>query len=123
MCIAFAIYLCYRVGSSLYLQDYVMMDIVANVGTILICIDLAVFLWHSRSTPSHKPQRLCHSTGTTRSNFCQSLPKTWALWHYADYHQLDRAHHQRIKVTIKKPPNWEVFYSNLKDYFEPLIPA
>ena len=34
VCIAFAIYLCYRVGSSLYLQDYVMMDIVANVGTI-----------------------------------------------------------------------------------------
>ena len=50
VCIAFAIYLCYRVGSSLYLQDYVMMDIVANVGTILICIDLAVFLWHSRSS-------------------------------------------------------------------------
>ena len=50
VCIAFAIYLCYRVGSSLYLQDYVMMDIVANVGTILICINLAVFLWHSRST-------------------------------------------------------------------------
>ena len=50
VCIAFAIYLCYRVGSSLYLQDFVMMDIVANLGTILICIDLAVFLWHSRST-------------------------------------------------------------------------
>lgn len=50
VCIAFAIYLIYSIGYSLYIQDYVLMDIVANVGTILICIDLAVFIWHSRST-------------------------------------------------------------------------
>ena len=46
----FTVLLYLIISYSLYLQDYVMMDIVANVGTILICIDLAVFLWHSRST-------------------------------------------------------------------------
>lgn len=48
-CIAFALYLCYQVGLAIYTQDYVLMDVVANVGTILICIDLAVFLFTSRS--------------------------------------------------------------------------
>ena len=54
--IAFALYLCYQVGMSVYLQQYEIMDIVANVGTILVCIDLAVFLWHSRSTNAQNLQ-------------------------------------------------------------------
>lgn len=48
--IAFALYLCYQIGLSFYLQKYDVMETVANIGTILVCIDLAVFLWHSRST-------------------------------------------------------------------------
>lgn len=54
--IAFALYLCYQVGMSVYLQQYETMDIVANVGTILVCIDLAIFLWHSRSTNAQNLQ-------------------------------------------------------------------
>ena len=54
--IAFALYLCYQVGVSIYLQQYQTMDIVGNVGTILVCIDLAVFLWHSRSTNAQNLQ-------------------------------------------------------------------
>ena len=50
LCLAFAIYLIYSVSMSLYRQDFVLMELVADIGTILICIDLAVFLWHSRST-------------------------------------------------------------------------
>lgn len=54
--IAFAIYLCFQIGFSVYLNQFDVMDTVANVGTILVCIDLAVFLWHSRSTNSKNLQ-------------------------------------------------------------------
>lgn len=54
--IAFAIYLCYQIGMSVYTRDFKTMDLVADVGTILICIDLAVFLWHSRSTQAKSLQ-------------------------------------------------------------------
>ena len=53
-CFAFALFLCYQVGTSLYLQDYKLMDIVSDIGTILICIDLAVFLHFNKSMASIK---------------------------------------------------------------------
>lgn len=48
--IAFAIFLIYQVSLGFYTQEFKVLDVVADVGTILICIDLAVFLWHSRQT-------------------------------------------------------------------------
>jgi hypothetical protein len=48
-CVAFALYLCYRIGMSVYQNDFVLMDLVADIGTILICIDLAVFLFTSKA--------------------------------------------------------------------------
>ena len=47
---AFALFLCYQVGTSIYLQDYKLMDIVSDIGTILICIDLGVFLFSSKAS-------------------------------------------------------------------------
>lgn len=58
--IAFAIFICYQIGLSLYTQDFKMMDLVADVGTLLICIDLAIFLWHSRSTNAKNLQDYAH---------------------------------------------------------------
>lgn len=43
-CFGFALFLLYQVSMALYLHNYKLMDIVADVGTILICIDLGVFL-------------------------------------------------------------------------------
>ena len=54
--IAFAIFICYQIGASIYTQEFKVMDMVADVGTLLICIDLAVFLWHSRSTNAQNLQ-------------------------------------------------------------------
>lgn len=54
--IAFAIFICYQIGASIYTQQFKVMDMVADVGTLLICIDLAVFLWHSRSTNAQNLQ-------------------------------------------------------------------
>lgn len=51
LCLAFAIYLIYSVSMSLYRQDFVLMELVADIGTILICIDLAVFLFTSKGKP------------------------------------------------------------------------
>lgn len=48
-CFAFALFLCYQIGASLYLQNYKLMDIVSDVGSILICIDLAMFLHFNKS--------------------------------------------------------------------------
>ena len=53
-CFAFALFLCYQIATSIYLQDYQLMDIVSDVGSILICIDLAVFLHFNKSMASMK---------------------------------------------------------------------
>ena len=58
--IAFAVFICYQIGMALYTQDFVVMDLVADVGTLLICIDLAIFLWHSRSTNAQNLQDYAH---------------------------------------------------------------
>lgn len=50
LAVTFALYLSYQVGMAFYSQQYQILDIVADVGSILICIDLAVFLWHSRKS-------------------------------------------------------------------------
>lgn len=56
-CFAFALFLCYQVGTSIYLQDYQLMDIVSDIGTILICIDLGVFLHFNKSLASLKMKK------------------------------------------------------------------
>lgn len=48
MCLAFGVYLTYSVGMNLYTQDFKLMELVADIGTILICIDLGVFLYTSK---------------------------------------------------------------------------
>ena len=53
-CFAFALFLCYQIATSIYLQDYQLMDIVSDVGSILICIDLAIFLHFNKSIVSIK---------------------------------------------------------------------
>lgn len=47
-CLAFGLYLVYSVGMDLYTQQFKLMELVADIGTILICIDLAAFLFTSR---------------------------------------------------------------------------
>ncbi|WP_374667410.1 hypothetical protein [Acinetobacter sp.] len=47
-CIAFALFLCYQMGVALSTPHYDLMEVVADAGTILICIDLAVFLFSSK---------------------------------------------------------------------------
>src|SRR5690606_4955418 len=49
LCLAFAVYLTYSVSMSIYHQDFVLMELVADIGTILICIDLGVFLFTSKT--------------------------------------------------------------------------
>ena len=49
VCLAFGLYLVYSVGMSLYTQDFKLMELVADIGTILICIDLGVFLYTSKT--------------------------------------------------------------------------
>ena len=53
-CFAFALFLCYQIAASIYQQDYQLMDIVSDVGSILICIDLAMFLHFNKSIASIK---------------------------------------------------------------------
>ncbi|WP_347453243.1 hypothetical protein [Acinetobacter thermotolerans] len=48
-CLAFGVYLIYSVGMALYTQQFELMELVADIGTILICIDLGVFLFTSRN--------------------------------------------------------------------------
>ena len=49
-CFAFALFLSYQVATALYQQEYELLEIVADVGTILICIDLGVFLFSSKAS-------------------------------------------------------------------------
>src|SRR5690606_12443225 len=51
-CLAFGLYLIYSVSMSLYTQQFELMELVADIGTILICIDLGVFLFTSRGKQS-----------------------------------------------------------------------
>jgi len=47
-CIAFALFLSFQVITALLSQNFVLMELVSDIGTILICIDLAVFLFTSK---------------------------------------------------------------------------
>ena len=53
-CFAFALFLGYQIASSIYQQNYELMEIVSNVGTILICIDLGIFLHFNKSITALK---------------------------------------------------------------------
>ena len=54
--VAFGFYLIYVIAISTYNHNFKIMDMVANVGTLFICIDLIVFLWHSHKTQSRNLQ-------------------------------------------------------------------
>ncbi|WP_353144139.1 hypothetical protein [Acinetobacter pragensis] len=47
-CVAFALFLCYQIAIALTSPSYDLMEVVADAGTILICIDLAAFLFSSK---------------------------------------------------------------------------
>ncbi len=53
-CFAFALFLAYQIATSWHLPEYKLMDIVSDVGSILICIDLGVFLHFNKSLASLK---------------------------------------------------------------------
>ena len=53
-CFAFALFLGYQIANSIYQQNYELMEIVSNVGTILICIDLGIFLHFNKSIAALK---------------------------------------------------------------------
>ena len=46
---AFALYLTYHIASGFYKHHFIIMDMVADVGTLLICLDLMIFLWYTRN--------------------------------------------------------------------------
>ena len=48
-CVAFALYLSYKVGVALYQNNYELIELVADIGTILICIDLGTFLFSTNN--------------------------------------------------------------------------
>ena len=45
--IAFAIYLSYQFFQNIHDPQKKIVDLVGNAGTILICLDLSVFIWHN----------------------------------------------------------------------------
>ncbi|WP_312158847.1 hypothetical protein [Acinetobacter sp.] len=53
-CFAFALFLGYQISTSWHLPEYKLMDIVSDVGSILICIDLAMFLHFNKSIAALK---------------------------------------------------------------------
>ena len=53
-CFAFALFLTYQIATSWNLPEYKLMDIVSDIGSILICIDLGVFLHFNKSLASLK---------------------------------------------------------------------
>lgn len=81
-CIAFGLYLIYSVGMSLYTQQFELMELVADIGTILICIDLGVFLYTSKGKSGismeeyakrleQPPSKLVYVTRTWRRNMAR----------------------------------------------------
>jgi hypothetical protein len=54
LCWAYALFLGYQISLALYQQNYEMLEIAADVGTLLICIDLAVFLHFNQSIAALK---------------------------------------------------------------------
>lgn len=47
---AFFFYLIYRISMGFYTEQFKIMEMVSDVGTLFICIDLMVFLWYSRKS-------------------------------------------------------------------------
>jgi hypothetical protein len=67
--LAFALFLAYGIGQSLYVQDYQLMDIVADVGAILICLDLAAssyLLNMSKNLETQAPEKFSRFQGVVR---------------------------------------------------------
>lgn len=54
ICFAYALFLGYQVSSAFYQQNYEILEIAANIGTLLICIDLGVFLHFNKSISALK---------------------------------------------------------------------
>ena len=59
--IFFALYLCYQVGLAFLSGKYDLMGVVADIGTILVCIDLAVFIWFSRRSQANNLQEYANT--------------------------------------------------------------
>lgn len=62
MTLAFTLYLTYHIGMGFYTQQFKVMDMVSDFGTILICIDLLVFLWYNRKAKHKNLQEYAQST-------------------------------------------------------------
>ncbi|WOE31044.1 MULTISPECIES: hypothetical protein [unclassified Acinetobacter] len=62
VCFGFALFLLYQVTLSLYTGHYILMDLVANIGTILICIDLGVFLSASKLNKLFNSNKVVNNT-------------------------------------------------------------
>lgn len=63
-CCAFALFLCYQIAHTLRQADYDLMEIVNDMGTILICIDLAVFLHFNSALATLKIKQASPSPAT-----------------------------------------------------------
>lgn len=59
--IFFAFYLCYQVALAFMSGKYDLMEVVADIGTILVCIDLAVFIWFSRRSQVNNLQEYANT--------------------------------------------------------------
>lgn len=67
--LAFAAFLAYGIAHSLYLQEFQLMEIVADVGAILICLDLAAssyLLNLSKNIEAHSPEKISRFQGIVR---------------------------------------------------------
>ena len=53
-CFAFALFLAYQMATSWNLPEYQLMDMVSDIGSILICIDLGVILHFNQSLAALK---------------------------------------------------------------------
>ncbi|NHC03768.1 hypothetical protein G9F31_08270 [Acinetobacter sp. 187] len=73
--VAFSFYLTYVIAISAYTHDFKVMDLVANVGTLLICIDLMVFLWYTRKSKSRNLQEYAQQLEQPVPNFVKVCRK------------------------------------------------
>lgn len=55
LCLAFALFLGYDIAHRIYSQEYQLMDIVGDIGVILICVDLALSSYFLHLTQKAKP--------------------------------------------------------------------
>lgn len=69
--LCFGLYLIYFISVTLISGDYVLMDVVADIGTFLLCVDLFFFLYS---------QRGLGLKGLTVEQYTQQLEKPRSKW-------------------------------------------